>query len=208
MSLAAFINTGDVAQLPGRRDEDWRWSDLRGLIRIAPPPSPVAEARGAGPFDGLGTDRVVVVNGRGAEDIRVGAGERRTVVLRFVSRADGTAHHAAVTIDVAAGGSLVLFESYEGQGEGYLADAALDIRLAQGAALERIVLAADTAEAISVSQANVALSEHATFAQTFLTHGAKRQRSTASGLCGGHVFRQRRSRLSRGFQDLPCDFRA
>jgi len=176
MSLAAFINTGDVAQLPGRRDEDWRWSDLRGLIRIAPPPSPVAEARGAGPFDGLVTDRVVVVNGRGAEDIRVGAGERRSVVLRFVSRADGTAHHAAVTIDVAAGGSLVLFESYEGQGEGYLADAALDIRLAQGAGLERIVLAADTAEAISVSQAKVALSEGATFAQTLLTHGAKRQR--------------------------------
>jgi len=176
MSLAAFINTGDVAQLPGRRDEDWRWSDLRGLIRIAPPPSPVAEAQGAGPFDGLVTDRVVVVNGRGAQDIRVGAGERRTVVLRFVSRADATAHHADVRIDVATGGSLVLFESYEGQGEGYLADAALDIRLAQGAALERIVLAADTAEAISVSQAKVALSEGAIFAQTLLTHGAKRQR--------------------------------
>lgn len=176
MSLTAFIDTGDVTELPSRRDEDWRWSDLRGLIRVAPPASPVAEPRGAAPFDGLSADRIVVVNGRGAQDIHVGAGERRSVALRFVSRADGTAHHAAVAIDVAAGGSLVVFESYEGQGEGYLADTALDIRLAPGATLERIVLVADTAEAISVSLAKVALAEGATFAQTLLTNGAKRQR--------------------------------
>ena len=33
MSLASAIRTGDVADLPSRRDEDWRWTDLRGLIR-------------------------------------------------------------------------------------------------------------------------------------------------------------------------------
>ena len=40
MSLSTALRTGDLTQLPGRRDEDWRWTDLRGLIRIAPPPSP------------------------------------------------------------------------------------------------------------------------------------------------------------------------
>ena len=36
MSLAAAIRDRDPAQLPGRRDEDWRWTDLRGLIRVLP----------------------------------------------------------------------------------------------------------------------------------------------------------------------------
>jgi Fe-S cluster assembly protein SufD len=33
MSLASALKTGDLTQLPSRRDEDWRWTDLRGLIR-------------------------------------------------------------------------------------------------------------------------------------------------------------------------------
>ena len=37
MSLARAIETGDLAELPSRRDEDWRWTDLRGLIREARP---------------------------------------------------------------------------------------------------------------------------------------------------------------------------
>ena len=36
MSLARAIETGDLAELPSRRDEDWRWTDLRGLIRALP----------------------------------------------------------------------------------------------------------------------------------------------------------------------------
>ena len=36
MSLASALKTGDVAELPSRRDEDWRWTDLRGLIRTLP----------------------------------------------------------------------------------------------------------------------------------------------------------------------------
>jgi Fe-S cluster assembly protein SufD len=176
MSLARAIETGDATLLPGRRDEDWRWTDLRGLIRTLPPASPAAEALGSGPFDALATDRIVVVNGLGAKDIVVPAGERRTVDLRFVSRADGTAHHVALNIDVAARGSLVLLESYEGQGTGYIADAEISISLGVGASIERIVLASDAADAVSVSQATVVVSDQATFAQTVLTDGARRQR--------------------------------
>jgi Fe-S cluster assembly protein SufD len=176
MSLSRAIQSGDAGLLPGRRDEDWRWTDLHGLIRVVPPASPAAEADGAGPFDRLATDRILVVNGRGASDIVVPPGETRTVDLRFVSRADGTAHHAALSVDVGAQGSLVLLESYEGQGAGYLAAVDLSISLGVGAVLERIVLADDAADAVSVSQAAVVVSEQARFAQTVLTSGARRQR--------------------------------
>ena len=110
MSLARAIETSDPALLPGRRDEEWRWTDIRGLIRAVPPISPDAPAVGDGPFAG---EAVVIVNGHpAAQTIAIAAGETRTLTLRFVSRAEGTAHHASVRIDVASGGSLILLESY------------------------------------------------------------------------------------------------
>src|SRR5690606_23709820 len=99
MSLARAIETSDPALLPGRRDEEWRWTDIRGLIRAVPPISPDAQAVGDGPFAG---EAVTIVNGHpAAQALTVGAGETRAIALRFVSRTDGTAHHAAVRIDVA-----------------------------------------------------------------------------------------------------------
>lgn len=174
MSLARAIETNDATLLPGRRDEDWRWTDLRGLIRAVPPISPDAEARGPAPFAG---EAFVVVNGHPATQVfTVAAGEPRTIALRFVSLANGTAHRASVRIDVAAGGSLTLLESYEGQGEGYVADTAIDLRLGEGARVERIVLAADEARAVTVSTAEVSVAAGASFTQTILTDGARRQR--------------------------------
>ena len=61
MSLARAIETSDPALLPGRRDEEWRWTDIRGLIRAVPPISPDAQALGASPFAG---EAVVIVNGQ------------------------------------------------------------------------------------------------------------------------------------------------
>jgi Fe-S cluster assembly protein SufD len=174
MSLARAIEASDPALLPGRRDEELRWTDIRGLIRAVPPISPDAEVLGEGPFAG---EAVIIVNGHpAAQTLAVAAGETRTLALRFVSRAEGTAHHAAVRIDVAAGGSLVLLESYEGQGAAYVADATLDLRLADGARVERVVIASDEASAVSVSTAEVSLGAGASFAQTVLTDGARRQR--------------------------------
>ena len=59
------IATDDLTQLPSRRDEGWRWSDLRGLIRQ---PLPGSEAFGeavrpGGPFESLGLAEVVLANG-------------------------------------------------------------------------------------------------------------------------------------------------
>jgi Fe-S cluster assembly protein SufD len=178
MSLAAALATGDLARLPGRRDEDWRWTDLRALIRQAPPASP-ADTRPLppGPFGELGETEIAVVNGRApAEALVLAEGETRVVRLRFVATADEHGHAGQVAIRLGEGARLTLLESYEESAAGYIADARLEIALAAGAALERIVIAADHEDAVSVSTAEVSLASHAAFHQTLLSDGAKRQR--------------------------------
>jgi Fe-S cluster assembly protein SufD len=171
MSLARAIATGDLAELPSRRDEDWRWTDLRGLIRELPAASAAGDAVGAGPFDAL-ADRVVrIVNGRA--DDAVGA-EHGVLALRIVGEGDG-AHTASRQLVVPPGESLTLLESYAGQGD-HVAAFDLAIEVAEGARLERIVLCDEAAGAVLVSRAEVTLSPGARFAQTVLTSGARRQR--------------------------------
>lgn len=179
MSLKAAIAERNLAELPSRRDEEWRWTDIRGLVRVLPEPStPFTGDLAAGPFDGLAERTVTIVNG-GADAISVAAGEVSTVALRFIAREAG-AHASDVTIDVAAGGRLTLLESYEGDEGDYVVQASLSIILGEGAEVERIVLARDGAGGVNVSQAAVALSPRARFSQTLVTDGARRQRLETS----------------------------
>jgi len=175
MSLASALKTGDLTELPSRRDEDWRWTDLRGLIRALPPVSPKFEGEvGAGPF--VAGETLTLVNGQGSIDLTVAAGETNVVALRLISATASTAHAGRARITVGEGARLTLLESHEGLADGYLSEIALDIRLAKDAVVERIVLASDTAEAVSVVDAEVALAAGAKYAQTILTSGARRQR--------------------------------
>jgi len=177
MSLAEALTTGDLTRLPSRRDEDWRWSDLRGLIRVAPPPSPVWEgALPAGPFAALAAEEISLVNGRGPQALVVAPGETRTVTLRLISAPNSGAHLARLRIAVGAGAILTLLESHEGLGADYLVENDLDITLSEGARMERVVAASDADTGVSVSMADVALSARAQFSQTILTGGARRQR--------------------------------
>ncbi|HZK99047.1 MAG TPA: Fe-S cluster assembly protein SufD [Caulobacteraceae bacterium] len=176
MSLARAIETGDLTALPSRRDEDWRWTDLRGLVRSLPPASPANDtALPPGPFEDLG-ESIIKVNGGGPERLAIESGERRIVALRFIAGAGAGAHVARFSVDIADGAELTLLESYEGAGDGYLTEAGMSIDLGRGARLERIVMARDGADAISVSLAEVTLAAGARLAQTILTSGAKRQR--------------------------------
>ena len=50
--------------LPSRREEGWRVTDLRGLLRVLPPPRARRSSRREGPFAGLGGDELAVGNGR------------------------------------------------------------------------------------------------------------------------------------------------
>jgi Fe-S cluster assembly protein SufD len=189
LTVAAAIRERDVSQLPGKRDEDWRWTDLRGLIRQAPEPSAEIDptSLGVGPFDSLAEDVIVVANGRGAAHIGVEPGETKVVALRVISQGDG-AHAARVSVDVETGGRLVLLETYEGDAGGYLGQVGLLISVAENASIERIVLASDGAEGVTVSEAQVELAPGSAFAQTVLTGGARRQRlQTTVRHPGGHA---------------------
>jgi Fe-S cluster assembly protein SufD len=186
LSLATAIRDRDVAELPGKRDEDWRWTDLRGLIRALPEPSaPFNGDPGAGPFDALAQDRRIIANG-GVEQIDVPAGQKAVISLRFLSAGAGS-HASQAQINVGAGAYLWLLESYESDAAS-LAQATLAIDLAESAGMERIVLARDDAEAVSVSQATVTLAPRAEYAQTVVTSGARRQRiETRVAHPGGHA---------------------
>lgn len=175
MSLARAIETGDLTQLPSRRDEDWRWTDLRGLLRTLPPASPKAEVPAGGPFAALAGDEIAVVNGRVPAAASLVVEGEQLVRLRFVSTAAGS-HGAAIDLEVKAGARLTLLESYEALADGAVASAELSISVASGASLERIVIADDGPESVTVSQARVRLAPGASFAQTTLTSGARRQR--------------------------------
>jgi Fe-S cluster assembly protein SufD len=175
MSLARAIATGDLAALPSRRDEGWRWSDLRGLVRVLPDASPAYEgALPPAPFAGLTDEAIDIVNGRGPGRIDLADGERRVMALRFYG-ADAGSHACQVAIRLGAGAELILLESHEGEG-GYVAEADLDFAIGPGARLERIVLAIEPEDAVSVTGAQVVLSPGARFAQTVITRGARRQR--------------------------------
>jgi Fe-S cluster assembly protein SufD len=177
LNLQAAIRERDPSELPGKRDEDWRWTDLRGLIRQVPEASQPVDPRevGQGPFEHLVDAAHLIANGRQDARIEVAAGAEAVMGLRLLSRGSGS-HTARVEVEVGAGARLTLLETYEGDEGGYVAHAALDIRLAEGASLERIVLAADGAEGVSVSEAEVRLGAHAAYGQTVLASGARRQR--------------------------------
>ncbi|HEY3800074.1 MAG TPA: Fe-S cluster assembly protein SufD [Caulobacteraceae bacterium] len=174
MSLARAIETGDLAELPSRRDEDWRWTDLRGLIRELPAASSAYD--GALPPTPFAADEYLqIVNGRGPAEIAIAEGAVRTVLLRIVATGAG-AHASQTRIDVAPDARLTLIETYEALGGGYTAEADLDIHLGVGAQLERIVLAEDAADGVRVSRADIALAPNAALTQTVITAGARRQR--------------------------------
>ena len=175
MSLARAIETGDLSELPSRREEDWRWTDLRGLLRNLPPAAPVRlGVVAAGPFDEIAETIFPIVNGRGPAFIDLAAGERRAVALRIVA-ADPGSSSFSLGIRLAAGAQLLLFESHEGSAPA-VCDFRLEVDVAAGARLERVLIADQAAETISVTLAKVRLGERAEFVQTIAASGARRQR--------------------------------
>ena len=179
MTIAAAIQQRDADLLPSRRDEDWRWTGLRELIRVVPPASPRVEVVAENPaLSALDWPTLVFANGRALEEgeIAIPATGKGSYVRRFVSATPETAHHLAAEVSVGEGGRLVLIDSFEGQAAGYLASASLTLRVAAGAHLERIILLDDAEDAVSVARTDVELAPGARFTQTILASGAKRQR--------------------------------
>ncbi|HEY2707516.1 MAG TPA: Fe-S cluster assembly protein SufD [Caulobacteraceae bacterium] len=171
-SLARAIETGDLAELPSRRDEDWRWTDLRGLIRELPAPAGRGEVWGPGVFSQVSADeRVEIVNGRGAAELMLTGG---VLELRLIADGAG-ASSARLRLVVEAAGS-VLLETHEASA-GAVASHELMIDLEPGASVERVVIVETEADAVLVSVARVSLGAGARFSQTVITDGSRRQRT-------------------------------
>jgi len=177
VSLKAALEAGDVTLLPNRRDEDWRWTDLRGLLRVLPPKAVEGSTGGLGegPFAGLAEATYVLSGGAETLALEVPPGMSQTLALRVISRGE-TALCTSATIRLKGGSKLVLLESYEGDDSAYVTNFDLTFDIEAGASLERVVLANDGAEGVLVARAVARLGAGATLIQTIATSGARRQR--------------------------------
>lgn len=203
MAKAAYIDLNDVESFPSRRDEDWKYTDVRRFLRAVPRSAePFEVAPLSGVFGDIESadpaiapiehvfangcfllmtedpeenfgDNAITIAGR--KDLPERAPGPDLHILRFVSRATEEGWQASVGFTVGPRDHVVLLETYEGQGS-YVANAVLNIAVMDGGRLERIVLADDDAEALCFSQANITLGAGAAFSQTVLATGAKLQR--------------------------------
>ncbi|MBA4804428.1 MAG: Fe-S cluster assembly protein SufD [Brevundimonas sp.] len=188
MSALPLLDLKDASSFPSRRTEAWKYSDLRKYLREAPPLSPSAPIplTGGGPFEALGGEAMVFVNGRPIDaGARVVCGEQ-TVRLRLISKAEGTGHAVAARLSARAGSRLLLLETHEGAGGAYVAHNRLELDLAEEAEVTRIVLTDEPEDAISVTQTAVRLGRGARYRQTIVAAGAKLQRLETAVSHPGH----------------------
>ncbi len=176
MSLATAIKSGDPTLLPSRRDEDWRWTDLRGLIRQIPAAAEAGDVLAGGPFAAVEASDYLVSNGHMEGWTAIVAGAPGEVSRLRVVATQAASNPSVISVTVRAGASLLLLETYEALADGALTSVELNIQIEDGGRLERVVLAADGADSVTVSIAEVRLGAGAIFEQTVLTGGARRQR--------------------------------
>ncbi|MDP2763628.1 MAG: SufD family Fe-S cluster assembly protein, partial [Brevundimonas sp.] len=178
MTALPLIDLKDASSFPTRRVEAWKYSDLRRHLREAPALSPSAAVpmAGGGPFEALGGEPMVFVNGRAVNETQMMVSGDKTVRLRLISKAEGTGHAMAARISTRAGAKLLLLETHEGQGSAYVAHNRLELDVARGAEMTRVVLADEPADALSISQAQVRVEAGGLYRQIILTTGAKLQR--------------------------------
>ncbi|WP_332658218.1 Fe-S cluster assembly protein SufD [Brevundimonas sp.] len=178
MNALPGIDLKDASSFPSKRVEAWKYSDLRRHLREAPAPSPSATVPlvGGGPFEALGGEAMVFVNGRAVNETQVMVSGEKTVRLRLISRAEGTGHALTARISVRAGAKLLLLETHEGEGSAYVAHNRLELDVARGAEVTRVVLADEPEDVISITQAHVKVEAGGHYRQTILTTGAKLQR--------------------------------
>lgn len=171
-----LVNLSDTGSFPSRRDEAWKYTDLRRVLRDAPLASPAVAILPGGPFAPLGGQELAFANGRplGA-DAFVASGEQ-ILKLRFVSDATNTGHSASVRIAVKPGACLILVESHEGHGQAYTANHLIEIDVPAGAEVERVVLVDEPEDAISLTLARVTVAPGAHYRQTTVSSGARLQR--------------------------------
>jgi Fe-S cluster assembly protein SufD len=187
MNAPVRIDLNDVSSFPSRRIEAWKYTDVRRLLRSVPSrASRLQLPREGGPFWPLVQNEYqTFANGltyQGDNSLtaygRKGLGSRpdepRVDAIRFVGNDGGWQSSLGYT--VGPNDHVVLLESYEGADGVYVGNVAINFAVLEGGRLDRVILADQSADAISFSRADVVLSEGSEFNQTIVTAGAKLQR--------------------------------
>ncbi len=211
--------------LPNRRMEDWRWTDLRQMIDKPYPPRQSVEAAAgevqrllaSSIFHGIAATRMVFVNGHydaahsklanGDAEAKAGItepvqqmnaafatdGARLTlsgnidtpVELVFISTSAAPRTIATRNvIEIAAGASATLIETHLGEGS-YLANSVTEIRVGEGARLDRVKAEIEARDAIHLAHVHVTLGPRVTFREFTITTGARLNRQNGTYLFEG-----------------------
>lgn len=172
---AALVSRG----LPSRRAEAWKWSDLRAALArfdgataaldiAASRPADLAQGEADAPVWTAEMAQIAAAAAGSASRYTLADGE--TLALAFGCPV-GMAH-AAVEIIVPAGAAATLSETWTAQA-GAFANAALNIRLGEGARLTRRIVQDAAPDAVLVATSEIALARRARLEQTTLAFGAR-----------------------------------
>lgn len=209
--------------LPHRRMEDWRWTDLRQMIDRPYPPRVTVEADAgdvarllkSSPFSGVSAIRMVFVdghldpalsklaNGEAASVITASMASEPVMQMNAAFATDGARLQLSGTvdtpielvfiatdaaprtiatrnvIDVAPGASATVIETHLGEGA-YLANSVTEIRIGDGARLDRVKAERDSAAATHLAHLHVTLGARATYRDFTLTSGARLNRQNGT----------------------------
>lgn len=166
-------------RLPSRRDEVWKWTDVRravtetsgGLTSAARPKFDLPQGvkivegegqEGHGPMGALATSF-----GGQSWNIYVPSGLRPTapLVISDISRG-----HCRIAIMIDKGAHVHLFEHYGGE-QGGFTNSDIQIHLAEGAKLTRTIIQDDPADHCRIANAHIAAQSGATLTQHCLAFG-------------------------------------
>ena len=167
-----------ITQLPHRRMEAWKWTDLRGNVKEQAGLSAVLVPQI------MGADGVEMsVNQGTASDASMSAVSAllntETIHLNIpagaklsepITISELTKGHARIAVSVGEGASVTLIEHHRGPAGGF-ANIDLQVHLAKDAGLTRVVVQDDPSDMLRVSTASVTQQEGSSFNQFTLSFG-------------------------------------
>lgn len=174
--------TLDIQTLPNRRDEAWKWTDVRGRVKadqkglsvIGLPkftlPDGVSVTEVA--TDDLDTDNPMASLARrfGGQvwtvDVPAGAAPKEPIVIEGLERG-----HVRIRLNIGKGAKVSLVEHYAAD-DSTFCNADITIHLAEGAELSRVIMQTDPADAERVATTHITAWGGAKLRQHMLGFGA------------------------------------
>jgi len=182
-------------RLPSRRDEAWKWTDIRGMVskpvpalsRTALPKFSVPDGVTVSehPSDDLDTDTPMAKLAR-----QLGGGVwTLNVPENFASKEaliieDFGQGHARIRLNLAKGAHLSMIENHSG-GSGHFSNIDITLNLDERAKVERVIIQNDTADAVRIATSHITAWANAQISQfTLSTGGALSRLETRLAIMG------------------------